>query len=102
MNAMLTLRYISPTRILEAQVEVAPLAALLAALGSLVANLTVLILGSLTFILFMLSSPDFTMVSIALAGLVLACMAEWHVLNALRRLNQLAVTPAPAWAVAGA
>jgi hypothetical protein len=102
MNAILTLRYISPTRILEAQVEVAPLAALLAALGGLVANLAVLILGGLTFILFLLSSPDFAMVSIALFGLALACLAEWHVLNALHRLHQLAATPTPAWAMAGA
>lgn len=101
-TATLTVKYASPARILEARVELTHLAALLAPVASLFANLTVLILGSLTFIVFMLVPGGLAALGIALAGLGLACMAEWRVLNALHRLDQLAAAPARAWAVAGA
>ena len=101
-TATLTVRYASPARVMEARLEIAPLAALLAAVGSLLANLAVLMLGSLTFIVFMLQPVGLTALCIALAGLMLACMAEWRVLNALHRLDQLAVVPTQVWAVAGA
>lgn len=100
-SATLTVRYASPARILDVRLEIVPLAALLAAVGSLLAHLTVLVLGSLTFIVFMLQPVGLTALAIALAGLGLAAMAEWHALNALHRLNQLAIAPVRAWAMAG-